>query len=225
MHYIVIPTILLNPVKEAALDAAVSRLGDSCAEPFELIVICSGTETYKAYFNENARVANVPRQLSYAQAVNQGLRLHEKEIAAGDTVTVHNDDAQMLVYGWDKIAREQLLTLRTVGVVSHPENTDPVDVLRFGFRHFSGAVWTSRYRDVVDLGFLDEGYLLGTFEDTDLWERMDGIGLTGLTDFNVPVMHEQNLTGRFMPAFKAQEKRNKALFVKKWGVDPMEKYH
>ena len=78
-----------------------------------------------------------------------------------------------------------------------------------------GALWMT-HRDVVErVGYLDEGYERGMFEDRDYWKRMEAAGyeLVKAGWCN----HAGNATWGKLPNQREIFLRNKERFEKKWG--------
>ena len=230
---IVIPTLVLNHDKAVEL-AATMRTFDpewkACVVVVESDTAREGYEETQKELDEFGLTADywlkIPERLSFSKAVNVGFEFATAKMMNTKILIMQSDDAHHDNWSWYWDAMKLLEDNPRLAVVSYPENIVPVPNWKiWSFRHFSGAVWATTPRRVANIGFLDERYIVGTFEDTDYWHRCLREGYVGVTDYSSPVTHQQNMTGRLLPEFKTAEKINEQAFKEKWGVDPMERYH
>jgi len=140
---------------------------------YELILVDNGSPIGGEYLREQADVyVRNPTNLGFAPAVNQGLK-----IARGDWLVVSNNDIEFM-HDWPHAAISAWVD--GVGAISsHLHDSDPehkVGIELAPWGHMFGALWLTR-RDVLDrIGYLDETYERGMFEDKDFWRRLQSAG-------------------------------------------------
>jgi O-antigen biosynthesis protein len=162
-----------------------------------------------------------PVMLGYPKAMNAGVRA-----ASGSFVCLMNNDAQVTQRGWDA----RLITL--LDMVPSAEIIGPYTDFVFSPGQQAAApgaqdelLETNRLAFVcvvmrADLfervGFLDEAYGLGNWEDTDLCMRVRQQGGRMLIDPGVFVRHVGHQTMCKLPQFGELLDTNRRLFMKKW---------
>jgi len=140
---------------------------------YELILIDNGSTVDSDYLMEEANVyVRNKTNLGFAPAVNQGLKL-----ATGEYIIVSNNDIEFIN---DWIADATSAFNETTGVLSsHLHDHDPehkVGSIIVDWGGMFGALWMTK-RSVIDkVGFLDEGYVMGMWEDRDYWKRIEKAG-------------------------------------------------
>jgi len=210
---IVIPCYIL-PNKDAELLTFLKRCIESIkgyTENYELILVDNGSPIGVDYMMAEADVYVRNREnLGFAPAVNQGLKL-----AHGEWLVVMNDDVEF-IDNWPAMAREAWE--ETTGVVcSHLFAHDPerkVGRMVAPWGYFFGALWMTKCGIVEEVGYLDEGYERGMFEDRDFVLR---ILQTDREMVKVGhCLHVGNATWGKLPHQKEIYLRNKARFEAKW---------
>ena len=153
-----------------------------------------------------------PENKGYAPAVNAGLK-----IANSERLVVSNNDITF-VHDWPMNAVEKWT--KTTGIISshlhahdkhHRAQTKP-----YPWGHFFGALWMVQKRMLPEIGFLDEQFEMGYYEDKDYVRRIvETFGYdhvkTGWCN------HIGNATSGKMPDLRKFFFENKARFEKKWG--------
>jgi GT2 family glycosyltransferase len=148
--------------------------------------------------------------VGYGPAVNQGIKA-----SSGEWVVVSNNDIEVLD-DWVSIAQEAWCD--GVGAISsHLLDHDPkrrVGIEEAPKGHMFGALWMTK-RDIIEsVGLLDESYIMGMFEDRDLWERIERAGY----HFR-KVGHVNHVGNASWGKLAGRHKiylRNKSLFEQKW---------
>jgi len=210
---IIIPCYIL-PNKDAELLTFLKRCIESIrcyTKDYELILVDNGSPIGGEYMRDEADIyVRNQSNLGFAPAVNQGLKL-----ARGEWLVVMNDDIE-LIDDWLAMAREAWK--ETTGVIcSHLLAHDPeckVGRMVASWGYFFGALWMTRREIVDEVGYLDEGYERGMFEDRDFVLR---ILQTGREMVKVGhCIHIGNATWGKLPNQKEIYLRNKERFEAKW---------
>lgn len=192
---------------------------------FNLILIDngSGRETgvfLDAFSPANGQVAVIrnPENLGWVKAVNQGMKL-----SVSPYVCMMNNDTIVRTDGW----LEKLMAIADaasdIGLIN--PNFEAKG-RRFRGRPFTEVDFCRGYcilikRDVMEkIGFLDEGYGLGYYDDDDYSVRAIRAGFRCVRANDVIVEHLRDST--FTAIFDktkrvALHERNKKLFYSKWG--------
>jgi O-antigen biosynthesis protein len=168
---VIVPCYIL-PNKDAELlrftQACFVSLRTHCPD-VELVVVDNGSPIGVDYLEEQADVyIRNEENLGYAPAVNQGLKAASSEwlIASNNDIVFIHDWVGTAKAAWGE---------RTGAISSHLHDHDPEHKAgRFvaPWGHMFGALWMT-HRDVLDdVGYLDEGYERGMFEDKHLWRTL-----------------------------------------------------
>ncbi|QRY77337.1 glycosyltransferase [Pseudomonas sp. PDNC002] len=223
-----------------------SLLRNTTYPNYELIVVDNAssddTRNYLRYLSRTEdRVSIVlnDRNLGFAAANNQGLRL-----ATGDYLVLLNNDT-VVPKGWiDPLLRH--LQDPQVGLVGPVTNsvgneakidvdyTDMEQMEAFADRHVAhhrgrtfdiamlAMFCVALRRDVLDsIGFLDEAFGIGMFEDDDYSRRIQAAGLRTLCAEDAFVHHYGQASFKKLIAngeYQALWDRNQAYFENKWGA-------
>lgn len=210
---IIIPCYIL-PDKDAELLAFLKCGIESIrqhTENYELILVDNGSHVGTGYMRDQANIyIRNHKNLGFAPAVNQGLKL-----ARGEWLVVMNDDAT-LIDDWPAMAKKAW-DKKTGIVCSHLLDHDPdrrVGRMVAPWGHFFGALWMTRREIIEEVGYLDEGYERGMFEDKDFVLR---ILQTGHEMVKVGhCKHVGNATWGKLPNQQEIYLRNKARFEARW---------
>jgi GT2 family glycosyltransferase len=173
---VIIPCYLL-PDKEGELLTFTQDCINSLrtfSSDFELILIDNGSPCGTDYLMSEADIYIRNRvNLGYGPAVNQGLK-----VARGEWLVVANND---LVFIHDWITAAAAAWQPGTGAISaHLHDHDPNH--RSGRRRVGqpgemfGALWLTRREVVERVGYLDEQFEFGYFEDRDWWLRLHQAG-------------------------------------------------
>lgn len=222
---IVIPCYVLDDVLLDLTQRCVMAIEEHTPQPHGIIVVdnASPIGTLELCRMATEGYLRNTRNLGYAGGVNAGLRA-----ARGPWLAVMNNDVEV-VDGWLEAMQlcweEEPIGLdkRGVGAISaHVARRDPQRTHRCNDataspKHMAGMLWLTR-REVVDhVGYLDEGYGWGMFEDRDYWARLLEAGYrlrkAGWCH------HAMNQTWRRMPGEEraALYERNRARYNERWG--------
>jgi len=214
---VVVPCLLL-PDKGGELLRFTHEAFDSLVNwtrqnELELVVVDNGSVIGVDYLEGAANVyIRNGENLGFAKAVNQGLRA-----AAGDWLVVMNNDVT-LIHDWIANAIEQW-DGRTGIVSSHlhahdPEHKAGREVAPWG--HFFGALWMTHRGVLNEVGYLDEQFERGMFEDRDLVRR---VVQTGRQHIKTGWCHHVgNATWGKLPEQQRIYLENKARFEAKWSL-------
>lgn len=175
MFSIVIPCYLI-PDKDCELlgftQNCILSIRRYCTD-YELILIDNGSTVGQDYLlNEADRYVRNSSNLGFAPAVNQGLKL-----ACGTYITVCNNDVEFL-HDWLSLASDAF-DEKTGAVSSHLHDHDPLhrvgrEPVKYG--SMFGALWMTKREVLNDVGLLDEGYIVGMYEDRDFFLRIQRAG-------------------------------------------------
>lgn len=174
-HSIVIPCYLL-PDKDFELVRYTKKCVDSIRQhlrDYELILVDNGSPTgTDLLINEANIYIRNKTNLGFAPAVNQGLKL-----AGGTYITVCNNDVEFL-HDWLSLASDAF-DEKTGAVSSHIHDHDPLhrvgrEPVKYG--SMFGALWMTKREVLDDVGLLDEGYIVGMYEDRDFFFRIQRAG-------------------------------------------------
>lgn len=178
---------------------------------FELILVDNGSPVGGEFLRAEADVyVRNRKNLGYAKAVNQGLKLAEGDYLAvsnNDVVFIH-DWLSTAVAAWDE---------RTGAISSHLHEHDEghrVGRMVVPWGHMMGALWMTSRQVVEEVGYLSEEYELGHYEDKEFWLtiRQAGYELVKVGWCK----HVGNATCGKLPGFRAMFFRNKERFERRW---------
>ena len=232
---IIIPTFNNVLLLRTCIQSIVQHTHD--LTPYEMIVVDNGsTDETKAYCEEKAiKYVYLPLNMGFAKACNAGLR-----IAKGDQLCLLNNDV-IVTPNWLLNLTIALQSAANVGIVGPVANvagksqrmtipfSNITEFLHLAQQHnvSSSESWeeTNRLigmcflfkRSVLDeVGFLDERYTLGQYEDDDYCVRTLLHGFRLLICRDVLVYHKGHAT------FYDKEQRrnlliqNRFRFIEKW---------
>ena len=212
---IVIPCYILSD-KDAELLTFLRRCVETIrchTADYELILVDNGSPIGGDYMR---RVADIcvrnSSNLGFALAVNQGLKL-----AHGEWLVVMNDDVEVMP-DWLETMRAAWGS-RTGAVSSHLHDADPEHRAGRGhydvpMGHMFGALWMTRRKVIEEVGYLDEEYGLGYYEDKDFWMRLLTAGYV-LAKAGW-CHHIGNATSGKLPGLREFFFKNKERFEAKW---------
>lgn len=211
--------------------------------PYEIIVVDNGSEDDTASFclKERLILAALPRNEGFPIAVNRGL-----SVASGDQLLILNNDVTVSPRWLSNLllALHSAPDVGLVGPVTNYASGRQQVVIDWaegeGFaqsaerhNHSDPGKWLEVQRligmclllkrEVLNrVGFLDERFSPGHYEDDDYCYRARQLGYRLLICGDTLVYHEGS------SSFKAQHpegwngllERNRMRFIEKWGVDP-----
>ena len=212
---IIIPCYIL-PDKDAELLTFLKRCIESIrrhTENYELILVDNGSPIGGDYMrNETDVYVRNQSNLGFAPAVNQGLKL-----ARGEWLVVMNNDVEVML-NWLEIM-QAIWGLQTGAVSSHLHNGDPEHKAGREYHsvpmgHMFGALWMTRREVIEKVGYLDEEYGLGYYEDKDFWMRLLTAGyILAKAGW---CHHIGNATSGKLPGLREFFFKNKERFETKW---------
>jgi len=196
---------LLELTKQC-LDSLHEHCGD-----FELVLIDNGSPIGGDYLRHKADVyIRFQENLGFAPAVNAGLRL-----ASGDFLVVSNNDI-VFVEDWIKTAQDAWQA-NTGLVCSHLLDNDPkreVGRCKIPLGHFFGSLWMTSHHIINAIGYLDENYKIGMYEDKDYVKRVEAVGYEVIKVGHC--QHVGNATWGKLPNQQKVFVQNQERFKRKW---------
>lgn len=213
---IVIPCYLL-PDKDGELLTFTQNCVASIREhmPYaEIVIVDNGSEIGQDWMKANASVyLPMGENMGYAFGINAGFAAASGEwlIACNNDTTFVHDWARKAIGAWDE---------KTGIVSSHLLDHDPE--MRVGRElppdqvgYFFGACWMVHKSTLETVGYLDEGYEIGMFEDKDLVQRIVQAGLQAIKIGHV--RHVGNATWGKLPNQQDIFWKNRERYQLKWG--------
>lgn len=211
----VICPCLILPDKNAILlrytQQFVESLQEHTVAEHELILVDNGSPVGAEQLMRWADVyIRNKTNLGYGPAVNQGLR-----IARGEWLVVSNNDITF-IHDWIGNAIEAW-TPETGLISSHLHGHDKAhrrNRMEVPWGHMMGALWMTHQAVIKRVGFLDEEFERGMYEDADYFVRIEEAGYK-----NVKAgwcLHVGNSTWGKLPRQKEIYLRNRDLFERKW---------
>lgn len=215
-----------------------SLLRDNDRAPYEIIVIDNGSsDGTRQYLEAKARELDRSRDnlipifneknLGVAPAWNQGLRA-----AKGQSIGILNNDI-VVSRGWYRGLLWAMENHRA-GLISPYAQCGPLDyeleprAERFTRRNlntlwkdydFCAAVMSRGTFDKI--GFFDEGFLVGGYEDTDYVYRLREAGIRyGVSGASFIHHFGSQTLGEFKKRGDKHAPHNREYFISKWKVDP-----
>lgn len=201
-----------------------------CAGPYEIVLVDNGSTDV-----ESAALAGLgvdmllsyTERLGYPRAVNLGI-----QAARGDYVCLLNNDTQVTQRGWDVRLQRILEVVPKVEIVAPVSDfarangqqadkaQDPGQVHELRETDRVVFVCVMMRRDLFDrIGYLDERFGLGNWEDTDYCYRVRQAGGRIVIDPYVWVRHVGHQTFCKLPEFGELLETNRQLFMEKWSID------
>jgi len=244
MISIVIPSYIINDELEELTLNAIHSFKETTKD-YELILVddCS-TQGQEMLKREADVYIRNEKNLGYAPTMNKGWK-----VAKGDYIVTANNDIEVYP-GWQEIFLKQLkefdgdligglgFKVREVegrpieDYLINPGSLAKSTIISIGgqFRDwmFPGGFFLMT-REVLDkIGFFDENYKHGGYEDIDFFYQARLAGFKLLITPKVAYWHKEGAT-RFNSQEKGRatiaEKHNFEYFIKKWGFDPNEKMY
>lgn len=194
--------------------------------PYKLIIIDNGSQRQtKEYLEELSRdnkqqVTLIRNEvnLGYVKAVNQGLKASD-----GDYVCLLNNDAKVK----ERWLEELIMVAQSnprIGIVNPGGNPSSYKkkglIGKYTEIGFATGFCMLIKRGVIDkVGFLDEAYEIGFWEDTDYCQRAKRAGYICVAAKAAYVYHHSHRSFNFFKKNKVNElfEKNKNVFYSKWG--------
>jgi len=204
--------------------------------PYRLILIDNGSgEETRKYLESLARGAawkgvlvRNEKNLGYIKAINQGLK-----ISTSPYVCLLNNDI-VVTEGWLERMLEFARSHPEAGLVNCLQNNDPglripqdlEDFARSRVKdrgqwmeldHCTGGCLVIRREVIQQIGYLDEAFGEGYWEDNDYSRRAQKAGFRCLRPLDTYVWHDVGASFRKTAGRKEKEKKNEDLYYQRWG--------
>ncbi|MEK3731485.1 MULTISPECIES: glycosyltransferase family 2 protein [Paenibacillus] len=213
--------------------------------PYEIIVVDNGSHDGTGAYctQEKLTLISLPHNLGFPAACNWGMRA-----ARGDNLLLLNNDVYVSPR-WLSGLIDALYSSEDVGIVGPVTNyASGIQQVEVGYSDLAGFVSEADRRNapgaqdwrevrrIVGLcylfkrsvmeriGWLDELYSPGHYEDDDYCYRARLAGFRLLVANHVLVHHEGSASfrHRFPSGFRELVERNRRRFLNKWKVDPLQ---
>ncbi len=206
--------------------------------PFRLIIIDNGSEKETREYLENVRddpdldviLIRNDSNIGYLKAVNQGLKQSDSKyvcILNNDTVVTDNWLDKMVDFA-EKHDDVGLINpvLKKKRTPSAPDNLDKITrelESRKGeyieLDHCVGACLLIRKDVIKDIGFFDEIYGFGHWEDNDYSRRAQKAGYKCVRLLDTLVWHYVSRSFNKIKNWKSLSEQNKKIFYNRWGEE------
>ncbi|GGH34105.1 glycosyltransferase family 2 protein [Paenibacillus segetis] len=212
-------------------------------EKYEIIVVDNGSSDGTAEYclREGIILVSIPHNAGFPIACNKGLA-----IASGDQLLLLNNDV-IVSPRWLSKMLLALTSTDNIGIVgpvtNYASGKQQVEVTLNGIEEFTEVVerynisdpgkWQEVYRIVGmcflfkrslldNIGLLDERFSPGHYEDDDYCyrARLQGYRLLICGDTFVYHVGSASFKTNHPDGWNSLVKRNRGLFIEKWGVDP-----
>lgn len=233
---IVIPTYNGLPL----LKECVASIRSHTSVPFEIIVVDNGSQdgTLEYCYRERLKLVSIPMNRGFPAACNYGLH-----IATGNALMLLNNDTIVTPNWLDNLLR-CLYSSEDIGMVGPVTNyasgkqqiQEPftnIDDMVAKYNNVDTSLWqeTERLvgicllfkREMLDkVGFMDERFSPGHFEDDDLCYRARQAGYRLLITGDCFIFHHgsASFNKKGQEAVQGLLQINRQKFIDKWGVDP-----
>ena len=214
-------------------------------EPYEIIVVDDGStdDTFDYCASEKVRFISLPKNGGFPAACNTGLRL-----ARGESLLLLNNDVTV-TKDWLTLLLQGLYSDPAIGIVGPVTNyasgiqqipveyrsveqfqqiaaehnrPDPQKWLEVN--RIVGLCFLFKREVLETIGYLDERFSPGHYEDDDYCYRARLAGYRLLVLGNILVHHEGSASFNKEKKDKLQQilNRNRMLYMEKWKVDPLQ---
>ena len=226
------------------LRSCLSSIRQYTPEPYEIIVVDNGSqdESIEVCLQYRCRFVRFPSNKGFPIACNAGLKL-----ARGELLVLLNNDV-LVSNNWLSNMQSALLSSPHVGIVGPLTNyasgvqkvkEPPYAALSDYFRirgtlntpdpakwsnvqRLVGFCMLFRRKLLQEIGFLDERFSPGHYEDDDYCHRARAAGYRLMIAGDTFVHHHGSASFRKQQSLDVKKilRRNLRLFVRKWGYDP-----
>lgn len=202
-------------------ERCINSIRDNTKYPYRLILIDNGSDAdareYLATLaKEDRRVELIRNEenLGFIKATNQGLKLSNAPYSC-----LMNNDAEATV-GWLTELISVAESDRAIGLVnpqSKRGNSREKGARYLETNQCMGYCMIIK-REVLDkIGYLDEAFGVGGFDDTDFSRRADLAGYKCVCARNAYVYHEWHTSFNKAGNREALVRKNEAIYFEKWG--------
>ena len=216
--------------------ACIASVYEKTGIPFRLILIDNGSEEEgRKGLEEMARdpsrdvlLLRNEENLGYVKAVNQGLAA-----SSAPYVCLLNNDV-VVTEGWLEKMMRFAAGHPEAGLVNclmneNPGAKMPSDLEEFArarvepenswmeLDHCTGTCLLIKREVIEKIGYLDEQFALGQWEDNDYSRRAQKAGYRCFRVLDTYIWHHVSASFQRHPRWKEGEERNRALYYQKWG--------
>ena len=210
MTDVIMPVWIINEELRVLTMQAIQSLGK-----VNLIIIDNGSPLGGGYLRSVADIyIRNKKNLGYAKAVNQGIKLSKNEIKA-----ISNNDIRVSP-NWQEVAKE---VFEDDNVYScHFRMTDYETPFTYGDQIFIGGRerWCSSSFFVIKSWtpqLYDENFL-NSYEDWCYWKQIRESGWKQAYTNKASYQHHHSFTQKLIPEREVNDLKNKEYFKKKFGV-------
>lgn len=215
----------------------IDSIAGNTVYPFRLILVDNGSvEPTKSYLEElkNRKDVNVllirnEKNLGFVKAANQGMAASDAPL-----VCLANNDT-VFTKGWLEEMVGIMESSHNIGIVNpssntlgqHPGRGESIDNYASDLKRFKGKtqeMYSARgfcmliKKEVIGkIGYLDEAYGIGYFEETDYSTRAQHAGFRVVRAKGAYVYHKEETTFRVMPDKDKLFKASEYIYNRKWG--------
>lgn len=209
-------------------------------EPYELIVIDNASDDGTAEWLRSAHIDRLrmkvcDRNIGFAGAVNQGLHM-----AAGSSLLILNNDT-VVTRNWLTNMLTAVMSDHAIGIVGPVTNyisgMQQIETNYTGIKEMHQFAETnnvsdpSRWKDTVRItgfcmlmrrdvfraiGYFDEGFEIGNFEDDDYCHRARFLGYRLVVAEDAFIHHYGSVSMRHVQNYEHVNARNETYFSAKW---------
>ena len=222
MISVIVPCYLLPDKNNELLRftaKCIDSLRENTSQPYRVIIIDNGSLVGVDYLQSVASNGYYHRNddnLGFAKAVNQGLKIAVDE--KSEWIVVCNNDIEFLPDWFENMSNAWDENTGVVSSHLHDhdfEHNAGIQEATVGLMF--GALWLTKPDIVRKVGFLDESFERGMFEDRDYWQRVKAAGYilkkAGWCN------HIGNATWGKLPNQQEIYIKNRDYYNRKWGLE------
>jgi len=232
--------IIPNRNGKALLETCIRSIKEHTHVPYEIIVVDNGSTdgSLELCYREKVKLISFPVNHGFPKACNAGLR-----IAKGDSLLLLNNDT-IVTPNWLAGMLRCLYSAANIGIVGPMTNyasgrqqiEEPFTTLDDMAKRYSepnpgkwrevkrivGLCFLFKRELLQNVGYLDESFSPGHYEDDDYCYRARLQGYRLLIAGDVFIYHEGSASFHrdFKPELKKLIEANREKFIRKWSVDP-----
>ena len=224
---IIIPIYQFTPELAQLSRDMLTSLGETKGlDDAEIIVIDNGSSVDADYLKNGTTIYLRNREnLGFCKAVNQGFKL-----ASGDLIVVANSDI-LVSSNWREVVEEIFNENPKVGTV-HFRMQNYEEEFFLGFETWPkgkekwchGSFYVIKRKVLDEVGYYDEAFGLGGYDDYDLWMRIRKAGYSTAYTNRSAFKHKHSSTALALDIRdkdrQERDYRNREYFKKKWNEYP-----
>lgn len=231
---IIIPCLLTSPELSWLTKNAINSIRKTTKD-YEIIIVDDNSPLGSEFLKREADIyIRNKKRLGFGKSVNKGWKR-----ATGHYIVTANNDIE--VYDdWQEIMTKWMDLKGVGGSCLWHEKKKKLnsgkwiwqekgrEIIINGMYFFHGGFWMTT-RDIIKrIGYLDERFEIGAWEDVDWFYRCMKAGYKLITSFEQLMYHQEGATRRETDEKTQEDKRiterNHRRFILKWGFDPLEKW-